>query len=363
MAVQIETTRQVNINQASLIIQRAIGRKRPIMLWGAPGIGKSDLIRQIGLLLGRKVIDIRLPLWEPTDMKGIPFYNPKTNKMEWAPPAELPHDKDSNAIVFLDEINGAAPAVQAAAYQLILDRKIGTYKLPDNVVVIAAGNRDSDKGVSYRMPKPLANRFVHLELRVEFDCWHEWAIHNDVHPDVVGYLTVQKQDLYDFDPKADTKAFSTPRSWTFVSELLQDADEDTEWDNGLELDMVSGCVGEGVGLKFQAHRESTAKMPNPTEILDGKVTTLETKEISAMYALTTAMCYELKENFTKLGKVKAWHEQCGHFLQFMMDNFNTEMTIMGARMALKSYSLPFDHTKLTNFKEFFERFGQLVIDA
>ena len=112
--------------------------------------------------------------------------------MAWAPPAELPTEEFAaqfdNIVLFLDEMNSAAPAVQAAAYQLILNRRVGQYKLPDNVLIVAAGNREADKGVTYRMPAPLANRFVHLELAVDFDDWFQWAVENDIHQDVVGYL-------------------------------------------------------------------------------------------------------------------------------------------------------------------------------
>jgi len=127
----------------------------------------------------------------------MPYYSANDNTMKWAPPVELPSEefakKFSTIYLFLDELNSAAPAVQAAAYQLILNRKVGTYVLPDNVVIIAAGNREADKGVTYRMPAPLANRFVHLELAVDFNDWFEWAVANKIHKDVVGYLQFAKK--------------------------------------------------------------------------------------------------------------------------------------------------------------------------
>ena len=198
-------TRQVTPNGAKKSIKRAFKKKRPLFLWGPPGIGKSDIIGQITNELGKAhLIDIRLSLWDPTDIKGMPYYSEQDNTMKWAPPAELPTEEFAAqfdfVVVFLDEMNSAAPSVQAAAYQLILNRRVGQYKLPDNVMIVAAGNRDADKGVTYRMPAPLANRFVHLELRVDFDDWFQWAVNNDIHRDVVGYLTFAKKDLYDFDP-------------------------------------------------------------------------------------------------------------------------------------------------------------------
>ena len=199
------TTRQLSPNKAKASILHALKIKRPIFLWGGPGIGKSDVIHQIAKTIDAKVIDIRLSLWEPTDIKGIPYYNSKENNMVWASPSELPTEqmakKHKNIVLFLDEMNSAAPSVQAAAYQLILNRRVGQYELPDNVLIVAAGNREADKGVVYRMPAPLANRFVHLEMKPEFDDWFEWAVANNISKDVVGYLTFSKKDLYDFDPR------------------------------------------------------------------------------------------------------------------------------------------------------------------
>jgi len=209
--------RQVGPKAAKRAILTAIQTGRPVFVWGSPGLGKSDIVSQIGQDLNREVIDVRLALWEPTDIKGIPYYNPEQGKMVWAPPSELPLDPKSTAIIFLDELNSAPPAVQAAAYQLILNRRVGTYVLPDGVSIVAAGNRDSDRGVTHRMPSPLANRFIHIEMTHDVDDWIEWATAHSIHADVVGYIGFAKQDLYDFDPRASLKAFATPRSWHFVS--------------------------------------------------------------------------------------------------------------------------------------------------
>jgi len=283
--------RQVGPKSAKTSIAFAIKQKRPVFLWGPPGIGKSDIVAQIGADTDREVVDVRLALWEPTDIKGIPYFDSNAGTMTWAPPAELPTDPKSTAILFLDELNSAPPAVQAAAYQLILNRKVGTYKLPDGVDIVAAGNRDGDKGVTYRMPAPLANRFVHLEMKVDFEDWQDWATLNGIHPEVVGYVGFAKQDLYDYDPKSPSKSFATPRSWSFVSDLVSDDEIDTE----SLTNLVSGAIGDGLAVKFMAHRKIASKLPKPDEILDGKVKNLEISEISAMYSLTVGLCYELKE--------------------------------------------------------------------
>ena len=349
--------RQVSPNSAKKSIIRAFKKQRPIFIWGPPGIGKSDIVGQIGSDMSALVIDIRLSLWDPTDIKGIPYYAANDNTMKWAPPVELPDEKlakkHKHIILFLDEMNSAAPAVQAAAYQLILNRRVGTYKLPDNVLIVAAGNREADKGVTYRMPSPLANRFVHLEIKVDFDDWFAWAVQNDVHQDVVGYLSFSKKDLYDFDPKSPSRSFATPRSWSFVSDLLEDDDDETT-----TTDLVSGSVGEGLAVKFMAHRKVSAQLPNPSEVLAGKVKTMETKEISAMYSLTVSLCYELKEASDKSDK--KFDDKVNNFLRFAMDNFDTELVVMGIKLALTQYQLPIDPDEVECFDEFHERFGKYI---
>ena len=354
----METTRTVSPNGAKASITHALKKKRPIFLWGPPGIGKSDIVAQIcETFTNSHLIDIRLSLWEPTDIKGIPYFDSNSGTMVWGAPSELPSAEFAaqydHIVLFLDEMNSAAPSVQAAAYQLILNRKVGTYKLPDNVMIVAAGNREADKGVTYRMPAPLANRFIHLELAVNFDDWFAWSVVNNINTDVVGYLTFAKKDLYDFDPKSPSRSFATPRSWSFVSELLDD-----DLDEATTTDLVAGAVGEGLAVKFMAHRKVASSMPNPSDILAGKVREMRTKEISAMYSLTVSLCYELKEASDK--NDKKFDDKVNNFLRFSMDNFDTELVVMGIKLALTQYSLPIDPDEVECFDEFHERYGKYI---
>ena len=355
-------SRTVTSAQARKSLLKAFQVQRPLFLWGPPGIGKSELVEGITQELGGLMIDLRLGQMEPTDIRGIPFYNKDIGKMDWAPPVDLPDEETASqypiVVLFLDELNSAAPSVQSAAYQLILNRRVGKYRLPDNVVMVAAGNRESDKGVTYRMPTPLANRFIHQEMKVDFASWQEWAVLNKIHKDVVGYLSFAKQDLYDFDAKSASRAFATPRSWSFVSELLDD-----EGDNDTLTNLIAGTVGEGLAVKFMAHRKVASKMPNPLDILKGKVKDLNVKEVSAMYSLVISMCYELKAAVENKTADKEFHEMADNFLGYMMKNFETELTVMGARIALTTYDLPFLPTKLKNFDEFHQRFGKYILQA
>ena len=359
-------SRTVSATEARKSILRCFNKQRPVFLWGPPGIGKSELVAGITEDLGGHMIDLRLGQMEPTDLRGIPFFQKDKGVMDWAPPIDLPSEELASqypvVVLFLDEMNSAAPAVQAAGYQLILNRRIGKYVLPKNVVIVAAGNRESDKGVTYRMPSPLANRFVHLEMRVDHASWEHWAVQNQIHKDVVGYIGFSKQDLFDFDPRAASRSFATPRSWTFVSELLDD-----DMDNSTLTDLIAGTVGEGVAVKFMAHRKVAGQMPKAEDVLEGKVKELSVKEVSAQYSLAISLCYELQTRFLAANKDKtklaAWYPNANNFLKFMMDNFNTELVVMGARVALTTYNLPLVPDKLPDFPEFHKKFGKYILAA
>jgi len=356
-------TRTVTSRQARKSLLQAFKVKRPVFLWGPPGIGKSDLVASITEELGGIMYDCRLGQMEPTDIRGIPFYNKETGKMDWAPPIDLPDEETAAeypvVVLFLDELNSAAGSVQAAAYQLILNRRVGKYVLPENVVIAAAGNRESDKGVTYRMPTPLANRFIHQEMAVDFPSYQAWAVQNKIHPDVAGYLSFAKQDLYDFDAKSSSRAFATPRSWTFVSQLLYADDGDDE----TLTNLIAGTVGEGLAVKFMAHRKISSRLPKPEDILAGKVEDLEIKEVSAMYSLVISMCYELKDAVARKIPDKEFHAMADNFLGYMMNNFETELVVMGARIALTTYELPFQPTKLKNFDKFHQKYGKYILQA
>lgn len=361
-------THQVRLSEAKKYIRHAaVKRKRPVFIWGAPGVGKSDIVESIvtdAQKTGKtaKLYDMRLSMCDPTDIMGMPYFDKNTGTMKWAPPALLPKPEDAEldlVILFLDEMNGAAPAVQAAAYQLILNRRVGEYRLPDNVAVVAAGNRDTDKGVTYRMPKPLSNRFIHFEVKVHFDDWVEWATNNGVSSDVVGYLTAKKNDLWKFDPKSPEHAFPTPRSWVFVSDILQDSDDFAESEI---IDMIIGTIGEGTARQFAVHRRTSALLPNPTLVLKGQVKELKTKEISALYSLATSLAYELKAMKEEIGRSideAKMMEYVDNTIGFWMDHFEPEMVVMSFRLILK-YEVKIDMKRIPNWKRFYERYGDLV---
>jgi len=263
------------------VITSLCEQKVPAFLWGAPGIGKSSIVKQIADSQGIGFIDLRLALMDPTDLKGIPFYDKDTHSALWAPPAFLP--RDGEGILFLDELNSAPPSVQASAYQLILDRKVGEYNLPDGWAIISAGNRESDRGVTYRMPSPLANRFVHFDMEVDVDDWRFWAYERGLDDRIIAYIAYKNEHLFTFDAKSDTKSFATPRSWEYVHRILQ-----ASIDEKLLLDSISGAVGREVAVGFLSFAKVMNKLPNIAMILEigeGEYS----DEVDVLYALTTGL--------------------------------------------------------------------------
>jgi len=367
--------RSVTLAQAERLVKKAFTSKRRgkaapkvPMLWGQPGVGKSELIEGIaasGALGNCKVIDIRLPLMEPTDIRGIPYFHPTEQTMKWAPSEEFPSEETAaeydHMILFLDELSAAPQSVQAAAYQLMLNRRVGTYVLPDNVFVVAAGNREGDGSVSYKMPQALRNRMMHFEIRVDFNSWFDWAIDAGINAEVLAYLSNAKGDLNKFNARSAERAYATPRSWTFVSDIMEDAGESSEGDL---MELVAGTVGEGTAQSFIAYRAIGKDLPTPADILSGKATELKNKEASAAYFLMFNLCEELRGvSEDKSVKAKKFHEMVNNGLVFMMKNFTKDMTVMGARTMLFTYKLPISPAVLDCFDELYEKLGKSVAKA
>lgn len=332
------------------IISRAARVKRPLFIWGPPGIGKSEIVEDFtyNVLPGNNfMIDCRLALMEPNDLRGYPWRNPETNTMEWSPPVDLPSEQLAsqydNIVLFLDELNSAPPMVQAAAYQLILNRRIGQYRLPDNVIMIAAGNRENDRGVTYKMPGPLANRFRHVGMEANFGEWQKWAIRKGIHSDVIGFLSYNESNLFKFDRSNASTAWASPRTWTFVSEILSDHDFDLA-DPLEQKAEVAGAVGEGMAGEFLEHRRVAKLMPKPAEILEGTVKSLDSKlknEISAKYSMIVATSYELNKRFQDGATSNELKDMLNHSIRFMFNNADPEMIMVFLRTIMKDYNIPF----------------------
>lgn len=256
----------------------------PVMLWGPPGIGKSELVQQSALRHKVAVVDIRLSQMEPSDLRGIPFR--QNEHVEWAIPALLPDASrhGENGILFLDEITSAVPSVSAAAYQLILDRRLGEYTVPDGWCVFAAGNRLGDRGVTYAMPAPLANRFSHYTVELNLDDWVAWAYQHKIDERIIGFLRFRPDLLFQFDHSQNPVAFPSPRSWAFAHRALVKFEGQPHLLSG----SLQACVGEAAGVELRAFIDSLDKMPDLDAILRGEMPIVP-EEIDLQYALASAL--------------------------------------------------------------------------
>lgn len=279
----------MNPSSTKRAIEHLTKKKVPIFLWGPPGIGKSSIVAQIAKEQGIACIDLRLSLLDPTDLRGIPFFDSKDNSAVWAPASFLPDGSQEKGILFLDELNTAAPMVQASAYQLILDRKIGEYTLPDGWSIVAAGNRESDRGVVFRMASPLANRFVHLSMDISTDDWIDWAMKSNIDSNIIAFIRYRPDSLFNFNTQNEEKSFATPRTWEYVNEILSSSpDED------LLLPLISGAIGEELAASFLGFKAVAKSLPDIDEVLEGKTDTVPT-DTSSLHILCTALTMRITD--------------------------------------------------------------------
>ena len=260
------------------------GQHTPVMLWGPPGVGKSQIVAQVAEQHQVPVIDLRLSQMEPTDLRGIPFR--VNDQVEWAVPSMLPNTErhGRHGILFLDEITSVPPSVSAAAYQLILDRRLGAYEVPDGWAIVAAGNRHGDRGVTYSMPAPLANRFSHYELDVNLDDWVAWAWTNKLDERLIGFLRFRPELLFEFDPAHNPVAFPSPRSWEFAHRALQKFGDNSD----VLVEVLQACVGPAAGIELHAFVDNLDKLPDIDAITRGETVTVP-KETDLQYAVASAL--------------------------------------------------------------------------
>jgi hypothetical protein len=256
-----------------------VGGEQPVFVWGTSGIGKSAVVHQLAAELGIALRDIRALLLDPVDLRGLPFVG-KDGRSQWATPDFLP--EDGEGILFLDELNAAPAMVQASCYQLVLDRKLGEYTLPEGWAIVAAGNRDSDRAATTRMPTPLRNRFVHLEFEVDLQEWSEWAIRAGLRPEVIAFLRFRPELLNAFD--REMNAFPSPRSWEFVSRILH-----SKPDQSVEYELLAGAVGAGAGTEFGAFLRTFRELPNIDAILLNPNQEPVPENAAAQYAVASAL--------------------------------------------------------------------------
>lgn len=300
-------------------LSAAEGHHTPVMMWGPPGVGKSQMVSEVAAKHQVPVIDIRLSQMEPSDLRGIPFRTGES--VEWAIPAILPNAKrhGEKGILFLDEITSAPPSVSAAAYQLILDRRLGAYEVPPGWAIFAAGNRQGDRGVTYAMPAPLANRFSHFEVEANLDDWSQWAYENNIDDRLIGFLRFRPELLFDFDPSRNPTAFPTPRSWEFAHRALQKFGGQPD----LLGPALAACVGQAAGIEFSAYLANLSRMPDLDAIVEGRPADVP-RDTDLQYAVAAALVARAIRN--KNGN--NLKEMLGHILDYAAKFPLKEMGVM-----------------------------------
>lgn len=299
-----------------------------VMLWGPPGVGKSQAVRAIAEKIaegsGRRVeiTDVRLLLFNPIDLRGIPVANEDRTLAVWLKPKIFQMDPGDDVVnlLFLDEISAAPQSVQAAAYQITLDRVVGEHKLPDNCIVIAAGNRVSDKSVSFKMPKALANRLLHVEIEGSFSSWRSWAVKNGIHEKVLGFLSFRNDRLFGFDPANDDLAFPTPRSWEMVSTVLSRVDDNEK----TMAPMIAGLVGAGVALEFTTWCRVYHNLPTMEDVFSGKADKIpaSTDALFALVSSMTAYASEHRKDAVAIGNSLSFAKRLpADFAELLIRNY------------------------------------------
>lgn len=331
------------------------------MMWGQPGIGKSASVDELASAIEKKfkelgremkvnVIDIRLVLFNPVDLRGIPTSSDDKQFAVWLKPKILDLDPSENVInlFFMDELSAAQPSVQVSAYQLTHDRKIGEHELPNNTYPICAGNRVTDKAVAYAMSKALANRIAHWEFDENdiYDGWREWAINKGLDQRIIAFLGFQKTLMNRFDPSNADLAFPTPRSWENVSKVLK-----LMPDIKKAFPMVCALVGEGPASEFMTYCNIYSKLPSIRDIADGKVTQ-QFQSADILYAILTGLTISTpKMNETQLKNTIKY-----------ITEMKTEFSVLGGRDLIRNTSVFVKIVRLPEYAEWKAKNGKYIVD-
>ncbi len=294
----------MNIRELKSFLKTLIDQhfSRAVFLYGPPGIGKSQAVQQVAKENNLGFLDLRLAQCDPTDLRGVLVFDPAQKAARWFVSSSLPDPQrhGERGVLFLDEINLAPPSVQAAGYQLILDRRVGDYELPPGWVVVAAGNRLEDRANIYKLPAPLANRFIHVDVHADLEEWKAWAYANDIHPAVIAFLNF-KPDLFCKVPgQIKEDIFPTPRTWHFASDLLK-----TVKDRNLLQPSIQGTIGEGAGIEFMAFAGLDADSRRILEaILAGE--NRRAPELSLQFLVNSYLVDQLRKNKSVGARVVAY---------------------------------------------------------
>ena len=406
---------EISITQLQLLLYKYIGKKKPFMMKGAPGIGKSDSIRQACQKVAKdkklkyhegtieskpnpyieqknellqkyhsaretstvlselksiqekikecdkkikefkvespekffRLVDVRISQLDPSDLRGIPF--PDGNKTKWLIPSWLPDDGEG--VLFFDEINLAPPSIQAACYQLILDRRLGDYILPDGWTIVAAGNRSTDSANVFPMAAPLKNRFSHASLSVPSEKeWREWAFESNIKSDIIAFMAFKPTLLFKFEKTSNDDAFPTPRTWALASYMTEERKGYEKADLEEDLMITTSCVGEAAALEYNGFLMLRNKV-DLDDILKNPSSVTKYKEISLKYTIISGLSEKYRSNRKNLEKIL-----------LVINHLDSEFGIFLLRLLRGARPKTFagDLTSTKTWEELFDRFHKFI---
>jgi len=259
--------------------------KQPVLLLGPPAIGKSQTVQTVAKDTGRKLYDVRCSYLDAVDTRGLPVPNVAEKRVNWLTPEFWPLEGEQEpSILFLDEITNCPNSTQVSLLELTLDRRIGNYNLPENCVIIGAGNRVEDKAGSNKLITSLASRFLPIDYELDNDDWIEWAWNNDIDETIISFIRFRPEALYDFDPRSKELAFSSPRSLEKLSNVRR-----VGIPSEIEFPIYSGLIGKAIASEYTGFLRTYREMPDPAEVLLNPMNAEVPEKTNVLYALCGAL--------------------------------------------------------------------------
>lgn len=354
-------------------------KKKSALIIGASGIGKSQITQNIAREKGCNFIDFRLLTMSETDLKGIPFPSEDNKKAIFLHLDIFPDEErdGKEGILLLEELTSANRSLMSTLYQLVLDREIGGYKLPDGWMIVATGNREEDSGEFYVMPAPLADRFLIYELSnsgTEFvDDWVDWAYDNEIAVEIIAFIRKFPKSLHDFDRDLHDEGmivFPTPRSWESVSDIIKfDRGKNPKALSKQAQNLIISGVGPIYGHQFVSFYNSKNNLPNIADILNGRPYEKIEKNQENELALTIANLIEIvRDEYTGQEVSEQGRLYMINIIKFLNDvakNLGVEYFILGMHQIIAINKklinkLIFMDIESEEFNEIIEKYSHLL---
>lgn len=281
--IKVVSEAGITIDVAADLLELLTDNNDAVMLWGAPGIGKSSIVYQLGAKTSRKVIEFRTNIREPVDVRGVPVADVATGTTKWFVPSELPQvERDGEeGYLFIDEINSGTLQMMAVMMGLVLERKVGDYVLPKGWRIIAAGNRVGDRAAAQRMPTALRNRFAHLFIVPDVEAWAKWANANGVAPEAVAFIRLRRELIHQM-PKGDENSFPTPRSIVKAAQYVNAH-------RSIRQKLFAAHIGDAAAGEFDAFIDLYASVGSLHDIVQDPDGAALPQDASMRYATCTGL--------------------------------------------------------------------------